>query len=153
MDADNKWSVLAIGGNTLFLDLLTNKSLIQPIVAIQNAIHRDQVAVGMSLAIFAQTFGGALFLTFAQTAFSHGLVKALSIYAPEISPETVVNAGATAVRDAVPELSIPGVLLAYSRAISYTFYLAAGAAVVTFVFSWGMGWKSVKKAKAVTPEA
>lgn len=48
---------------------------------------------------------------------------------------------------------LPGVLDAYNKAINETFYLAAGASFATFVFAWGMGWKSVKKVKVVKPEA
>ncbi len=107
----------------------------------------------MSLVIFSQTFGGAIFLTFAETVFTDGLIKALSNFAPKINAETVINAGATAVKDVVPESSIAGVLLAYNQAISHVFYLAAGAAVGTFVFCWGMGWKSVKKVKVMKQEA
>jgi hypothetical protein len=98
----------------------------------------------MSLVIFAQTLGGALFLTFAETVFTNGLVQGLATYTPEISAQTVINAGATAVREVVPSSSLAGVLLAYDQAISHTFYLAAAAAVATFVFCWGMGWKGAK---------
>jgi hypothetical protein len=132
---------------------MTNKSGLQPIVAIQNALPEDLLAVGMSLAIFSQTFGGALFLSLAQTVFTHGLMEAIPIFAPEVSPETVINAGASAIRATVPQSSLSGVLLAYNQAISHTFYLGTGAAVATFVFCWGMGWKSVKKAHISTPEA
>jgi hypothetical protein len=106
----------------------------------------------MSLVIFSQTFGGALFLSFAETVFTNGLVKALSTFAPEVNAEIVINAGATAVSSAVPQSSIAGVLLAYNQAISYVFYLATGAAVATFACCWGMSWKSVKKAKAMMLE-
>lgn len=100
----------------------------------------------MSLVIFSQTFGGALCLSLAQTVFTHGLLEALPKFAPEISPEAVINAGVSAIRATVPETSLGGVLLAYNEAISHTFYLGTGAAVATFGFCWGLGWKSGKKA-------
>ena len=107
----------------------------------------------MALVIFAQTFGGALFLTFAETDFSNGLTKGLQTFAPDISVETVIAAGASAVREVVPMPELAGVLLAYNQAVRHVFYLAAGAASVTLVFCWGMGWKSVKKARDVNTEA
>jgi hypothetical protein len=106
----------------------------------------------MSLIIFAQTFGGALFLTFAETVFTNSLVQALSTYAPGINSQTVINAGATAMRDAVPRSSLAGVLLAYNEAISHTFYLAAGAGVAIFAFCWGMGWKGRNKGEAAATD-
>ena len=122
-------------------------------VAVQTALPPDQVSVGMALLIFAQTFGGALFLTFAETDFTNGLKQAMKIFAPNVSVETVIAVGASAVRVVVPEAELGGVILAYSRAVQHTFYLATGAAAATLVFCWGMGWKSVKKAKVVKPEA
>ena len=109
--------------------------------------------MGMAIVIFAQIFGGALFLTFAETDFSNGLIKAISTFAPNVSSEAVIAAGASAVRKVVPEPELTGVLLAYNQAVQHTFYLAAGSAAATLVFCWGMGWKSVKKAKVLTPEA
>lgn len=107
----------------------------------------------MALVVFAQIFGGALFLTFAETDFSNGLVKAISTFAPNVSSEAVIAAGASAVREVVQGHDLPGVILAYNQAIQHTFYLAAGAAAATLVFCWGMGWKSVKKARAPKSEA
>ena len=107
----------------------------------------------MALVIFAQFFGGTLFLTFAETDFTNGLKKAIPIFAPNVSAEAVIAAGASAVRDVVPDAELGGVLMAYNQAVKHTFYLATGAAAATLVFCWGMGWKSVKKAKVVKPEA
>lgn len=53
----------------------------------------------------------------------------------------------------VPKALLRGVLLAYDRAINRVFYLAAGSAAAGFAVCWGMGWKSVKKAKVVESEA
>ena len=91
-------------------------------------------------------------MTFAETDFSNGLTKAIKVFAPSISAERVIAAGASAVREVVPKPDLPGVLLAYNQAVQHTFYLAAGAAALTLVFCWGMGWKSVKKAKILKAE-
>lgn len=64
-----------------------------------------------------------------------------------MNAEVVVNAGATAVRSVVSLADLPGVLQAYMSAIDKVFYLSTGAAGGVFLFSWGMGWKSIKKAK------
>ena len=107
----------------------------------------------MAIAIFSQTLGGALFLSLAQTIFTNGLTATLPTSAPGVDPQTVIAAGASGVRGAVTRVQLPGVLLAYNKAINEDFYLAAGASVAIFGFAWGMGWKSVKKAKVVKPEA
>jgi len=126
---------------------------LQTVIAIQNAIPESQISVGMSLVAFAQTFGGALFLSFAQTDFNSSLKQALRKFAPEVSSEAVAAAGATDFRHLIPKDSVQGVIEAYSESVSNVFYIAAGCAVACFVLSWGIGWKSVKKPKTVAPEA
>lgn len=107
----------------------------------------------MSLVAFTQTFGGTIFLTFAQTIFSRSLLDGLKRFAPTVNAQAVVIAGASAIRQVVRPDEVEGVLKAYNLGINRNFYLAAGASVGTFVFCWGMGWHSVKKKKIVTPEA
>ena len=58
-----------------------------------------------------------------------------------------------AFRQAISKEDLPGVLKAYNESTNHTFYLAAGCAVAIFVFSWGLGWKSVKKTKVIKPDA
>ena len=106
----------------------------------------------MAMLIFVQTFGGSLFLALSQTAFTNSLGTALKTLAPDVTAETLLDAGARGIRQAVPAGSLNGVLLAYSEAISHVFYICAGAAVGSFVFSWGIGWKNVKKAKTHAEE-
>ncbi|KAH7310218.1 MFS multidrug transporter [Rhexocercosporidium sp. MPI-PUGE-AT-0058] len=122
-----------------------------PVVAIQNTIPASQNSVGMSLVAFSQTFGGAIFLSVAQTGFGSALRDALHKHAPEVSPAVVAQAGATGFRAVIAKASIPGVIEAYSTAVAHAFYIASGASVACFVFAWGMGWKSIKKAKVAEP--
>lgn len=98
-------------------------------------------------------FGAALFLAFAQTDLTNSLQKALPEFAPEANIQAVLAAGATGFRTVIPESSVEGVVLAYNKSINHVFYIAAGGAVGAFVFTWGLGWKSVKKSKNVAPEA
>ena len=106
----------------------------------------------MSLVMFSQSMGAALWLSFAQTIFSTSLKHELPLSAPGVGVQAVIDAGASAFRTIVPKASLPGVLHAYDQANNRVFYLATGAGVATFVVCWGMGWKSVKKAKVVKPE-
>jgi hypothetical protein len=103
----------------------------------------------MSILVFSQTFGGAVFLAIAQLIFSHGLISGLHEYAPTVNPDIVINAGATAVRSAVSAENLPAVLEAYMVGIDRVFYLSTGAAGAVFLFSLGMGWKSIKKDKKI----
>jgi hypothetical protein len=114
-------------------------------VAIQTVLPPQQNAIGMALVVFAQVFGGALFLAFAETAFSNSLVAALHKYAPTVDPTTVVQAGASNISHVIPAGELAGVIEAYDIAINHAFYLVTGAAGATLLFCWGMGWHRVNK--------
>jgi len=113
-------------------------------VAIQNTLPASQLSVAMSLLIFTQTFGGALFLASAQTAFTSGLQGALKTYAPNVDAQTLLVAGAARVRDVVSKGELEGVLVAYNLAVRHTFFLAAGLAAATGLACWGLGWKDIR---------
>lgn len=125
----------------------------QPIIAIQNHVKTEQNSIAMALMVFSQTFGGALFLSFAETDLTTSLKKGLTEFAPSVDIQAVLDAGATGFRSVIPAASVNGVVLAYNQAISSVFYMSIGVSVATFFLAWGMGWKSVKKAKTVTTEA
>lgn len=107
----------------------------------------------MAVLIFTQTLGGSLFLAFSQTAFTSSLGRALKTFAPDIDVKTLLIAGASGIREVVPQGSLTGVLLAYNQALNHVFNITAGAASASFLFCWGIGFKNVKKIKKVTPEA
>ena len=140
---------------TLYSDrLLTDfiNTFEQPLIAVQNNLPASKIAVSMAFVYFCQTFGGSLWLSFAETAFDTGLENDLPSYAPGVSVAEVVLAGVSGIRSVIPQASVEGVVMAYNNAIQHVFYMVAGTATAAFVFSWGLGWKSIKK-KNVSPEA
>jgi hypothetical protein len=116
---------------------------------LQKALPPAQIPVGMTLLIFGQTFGGALFLALAQTIFGRTLVNRLKDHAPTVDPQTVIAAGATDFRKIVKPDQIVGILQAYNFALNNVFFLSAGAAVGTFIFALGMGWVDIRKKEAI----
>jgi hypothetical protein len=97
----------------------------------------------MGLVVFSSSFGGSLFLSFADTILTNSLLYLIPQYAPNVDAQVVANAGATGLRDAVSAQELPGVLIAYSKSIDRNFYLCAAASVACFACSWGMGWKKI----------
>lgn len=130
---------------------------LQPIIAVQNNTPQSKLAITMTLVSFCNSMGGAIFLCLAQTTFDNSLLSALTHYAPNVNAQAVIAAGAGAVRHSANPQDIHGVLLAYSKAISNTFFLGLGAALATFLFAWGLGLKKLgkpkPKQKALTAEA
>jgi len=123
------------------------------IVATQNHISVAHLSVAMSIIMFAQSFGSALFVAFGETILSTGIKNALPKFAPSVNVQQVIEAGATHFREIIKKEDIPGVAWAYSEAINHVFYLVTAAGVMVFVSSLGMGWKNIKEAKVVQPEA
>ncbi len=104
--------------------------------------------------MFSQTFGGAIFLTVAQTIFSNSLSVKIAEYLPNIDAGKVISAGATGMHDVVAEADLPGVLLAYADSVDHVFYLVTASGVLVFAVSWGMGWTDIReKKKPADPEA
>lgn len=102
----------------------------------------------MSLVVFAQTFGGSIFLTCAEIIFSSGLISGLAQYAPSVDAQAVISAGATAFRQFVEPEQVAGVSEAFCLGVGRIYYLALGGAAATLFFCWGMGWRRVSKKRA-----
>jgi hypothetical protein len=71
--------------------------------------------------MFANSFGGSLFVSFGKTVFSNRLGPALQDFAAGVNSQDVINAGATGVREAVSEEELSGVLLALNESLTQTF--------------------------------
>ena len=118
-----------------------------PFIAVQVVLSKKDMPTGNAVAIFFNTLGGALSISIAQNIFSNTLVKKIPIYAPTVDPAKVVAAGATHVRDVVTKAQLPGVLLAYNKAVTSSFALAIATSGVAFLLSFLFEWKSVKGKK------
>ena len=93
----------------------------QPINIVQETLDQSKMAVGTSLVVFCQFFGGALVLALAEMDFSSSLRLAPRERAPGIDPAVIFTAGATGIRKAVTSGELVGVLKAYNEAIVNTF--------------------------------
>ncbi|KAG8170300.1 hypothetical protein KVR01_001045 [Diaporthe batatas] len=122
-----------------------------PFIAVQAVLGSHLVPESMSLIVFAQTFGGSIFLTVANVIFNNQLRTLLEQNVPGVPADRVIGAGATAFRSVVPEQDLESVLRVYSRALSAVFYLSAALACVYLGLSWGMGWTDIRK-KGVAEE-
>ncbi len=106
----------------------------------------------MAIVIFCQGMGGAVFLIVANAVFSNSLRHQLRLQSSEIgvAPDAVVNAGARGLRRLIPDgerLAI--VLRAYTDSIDKVMYVGVGVACVAFAFAWGLGFKDIRKVKAM----
>jgi hypothetical protein len=118
-----------------------------PFIAVQVVVDEKDMPTGNAIAIFFNTLGGALSVSIAQNIFSNTLVKQLPLLAPDVSIATVIQAGAAHLREVLTEAQLPGVLLAYDKAVTTAFILPIATAGIAGLASLGLEWKSVKGKK------
>ncbi|KAI9808246.1 MAG: MFS sugar transporter [Sarcosagium campestre] len=121
----------------------------QSIIAVQTVVSLDDTPTAVATVIFAQTLGGALFISVAQNVFTNRLVAGLLEAAPGLDPTIVLNVGATSIKNAVPAKFLEGTLLAYNRALTETYYVAVAMSCLTIIGSASIEWKSVKGKRMV----
>lgn len=90
----------------------------QPLLAIQAILPKEDIPIGTAMIVFFQSFGGALFLSIGQCIFNKRLIYNLEAVLPlEFNPATVLQSGATSLREIVPLDLLPSVLGAYNDAL------------------------------------
>lgn len=73
------------------------------------------------MVLFGQFFGGGVFLALADTDLSSTLLSSIPEYAPGADVHSIITAGASGVRNVVTAEQLPGVILAYNKAIDNVF--------------------------------
>lgn len=129
-------------------DLLVGTGFQGGILVVQTVLPLSDVPVGTTAVQFFQTLGGALFVSVAQAAFSDGIISGLKEHAPTLNPDLFINSGATSLRRILRETGqedqLEGVLKAYVRGLSNTFWIAVACAICAFISACTLQWKSVK---------
>lgn len=121
----------------------------QTMIAVQASLPLEDVPVGTAAMMFAQTLGGALFISVAQNVFQNQLIKNLAAQVPEIPNITgiVLSTGATELKAVITRqfpTQIGKVLSAYNDALTQTFYVSVAMACLTIIGSAVVEWRSVK---------
>jgi MFS family permease len=132
-------------GFQVLLGLGVGLGLQQGLIAVQTVLPSKDIPSGTAVVIFSQSLGAAACLAIAQTIFTNFLVTNLAATVPELDPKVVTNVGATNLQDVVPAEFALGVQVAYSKALTETFYMGVGTACLSIIGSLFIEWKSVKK--------
>lgn len=115
-----------------------------PQIAAQAALPLADVAQGVAITFFAETLGGALFVSVGNNILNNKLVQnigALNIL--RVDPHVIVKLGATQLRNYVPEQYVAQTVVAYNQALVKTFQVALIVACLSALGAVGMEWKSV----------
>lgn len=118
--------------------------------AAQTVLAPPDISTGLAAVIFAQTIGGAIFVSVGQTVFSNALISSLHAYVEDLDPEIVIGNGAMGLRHIVwgiDERFVTDVLIACDEAIKKVFVVGVVMTCAMMVGSLGMEWKSVQGKK------
>jgi hypothetical protein len=124
----------------------------QPMIVAQAALKPADVPSGTAIVLFAQTLGGAIFVSVGQNVFQNQLLQNFAKYAPDQDAAKLISAGATMLRSVVSGGDLHQVLVAYNAAITQTFYVAVAMGALSLVGPIFVEWISVKgKKMEMTP--
>src|SRR5437762_14390478 len=97
----------------------------QPVIAIQEGLPGEDIAIATSSITVFQYLGGAVAISLGQTIFRNRLKPALRRYAPDIDAQRLFNVGATGIATVVPPEELDAVILAYNQALRDIFVSTA----------------------------
>jgi hypothetical protein len=126
----------------------------QPIVAVQAAVDMEDVPTTTAILSFAQTIGGSLFVSVAQTAFSNKLVQELHNRVPQLDPSVVLDGGASDLSSHIPKEYLTEVIQSYNSGLTQTFIVGTVMVALSIIGSSLVEWKSIKgdRVKANKPD-
>ncbi|TDZ19644.1 Efflux pump aflT [Colletotrichum orbiculare MAFF 240422] len=114
-----------------------------PNLAAQTVLRTRDVPVGASIMFFAQTLGGAVFISVGQNVLNNELVGRLRRI-PGLQGLDLKGAGATTITQLPEDVRAPA-LEAYNAALRIVFVVGLVMVCCVMIGAAGMEWKSVKK--------
>ena len=114
----------------------------------QTVLPAEDVPLGLSVMLFAQSFGPAVTVAIAQVLFTNQLSTNLSGLVPGLSRANIENNGLTEIVTSVPPAKVREVLVGVDKSLIQTWYLVVGLACATIVGSSLIEWRSVKSKHA-----
>ncbi|KAJ4170874.1 hypothetical protein NW754_007018 [Fusarium falciforme] len=115
-----------------------------PNMAAQTVLPRNEVSIGASLMLFAQTLFGAIFVSVGQNVLNGELAKRLAKFS-SIAPQQIESAGVTSLFEMIPDKYHGAALQAYNSSLSVCFRVALIMACLAILGGLAMEWRSVKK--------
>ena len=116
--------------------------------AVQTVLPPEDIPLGLSVMLFAQSFGPAMALAIAQVLFTNQLSTNLSGLVPGLSRANIENNGLTEIVTSVPPAKVREVFVRVDESLIQTWYLVVGLACATMVGSLLIEWRSVKSKRA-----
>ncbi|KAF4332766.1 major facilitator superfamily transporter [Fusarium beomiforme] len=118
---------------------------IGPQTAVQTVLTAEDVPLGLSIMLFAQSFGPALCVPIAQVLFTNRLSVNLGGITSGLNGTNISNSGLTEMVSDFPDSVSSEVLVVIDKSLGQTWYLVVGLASVAMLGSLMTEWQSVKQ--------
>lgn len=116
-----------------------------PQIAAQTVLSEADATIGTAMTLFAQNFGGALFIGVAQQVFGQRLMRNLAGKVPGLTAQDIQNLGLVDISGL--DAGSDGVLAGLEDAFLQTWYIAVALAALTIIACAMMEWRSVREEK------
>jgi EmrB/QacA subfamily drug resistance transporter len=116
----------------------------QAVITVQIVLPLRLVPVGTALAMFMQSFGGALMISVAQNVFDNKLLKGIHTHAPSVDATSILHVGATNLAQTFPKALLHTIQVAYNHALTQTYVIGVSMASLSVIATALVEWKSVK---------
>ncbi|RAH46759.1 MDR family MFS transporter [Aspergillus brunneoviolaceus CBS 621.78] len=104
----------------------------QGLYMVQTTLPEADVATGLGIVLFAQTFGGAVFVSVAQAVFLEHITAALRTLAPDVDPYSVLGGALTATSPALQSVYA----VAIKDALRVGLVLATVSSLGALLYDW-----------------
>ncbi|KAK3296454.1 major facilitator superfamily domain-containing protein [Chaetomium fimeti] len=122
-----------------------------PNLAVQAALPRDDVPMGMALMFFGSLVGSTVFVSVGQNVFTNQLVQRLHGF-PGFNVGLVTSGGVTALLEALPVEVRGEALVEYNEALRQVFMVGMIVTCLTILGTGTLEWLSVKKPQVGSDE-
>ncbi|KAI1145158.1 hypothetical protein F4825DRAFT_457795 [Nemania diffusa] len=131
--------------------LATNLSdgILQAQIGMQTSLPPELAPTGSSNLLMFVSTSCSVFLAIGQLVFQKRLETNLSSVVPPNVVSDIISAGATNFRSVLPpSADVSATVQAYGKSVTQTFYIPAGAPVISFLIVCGCQWISIKAPKS-----
>jgi MFS transporter, DHA2 family, glioxin efflux transporter len=115
-----------------------------PIIAAQGTVTPADLSSVTAMILFAQTIGGAFFVSAGEAAFTNTLIGKLPVTAPSVDPANVVSVGVTLIRATFAADIVPGIVQAYMDGLKVDYAIAIASAGIAVGISGLSKWRNLK---------
>ncbi|KAE8318290.1 efflux pump antibiotic resistance protein [Aspergillus transmontanensis] len=112
--------------------------------AVQTVLPVEDVPLGTSIMLFAQSFGPAVAIAIAQVLFVNQLSTNLNGLVSDLDGAYIENTGLAQIVTSMPPAKTRDALVAIDKSLIQTWYLVVGLACATMIGSLMIEWRSVK---------